>query len=1094
MANSMFRYPTTFESQTMQRNKSLISVLFLGLFICSLLYANQLTIPRIELMPNIPQPFLIRNWKKTTIDYDNFIFNTAKTGTYLPLSKIEPVGTNYPGVAQLMLDTYVGHNSHLKFAEGINVLPAIVGASLVGVDKTSHLGINWVRMAKNYFNLKNGIKLYLNHFNTKTGNDWWYQTMPNVYFFQLYDLYPDADVDFEYHFYSVANRHLESLKALGAKTFPWTTPYMNYRGFDFQTMKPSAETKGLQPESAGAYAWMLYQAYLKSNDIRYLQGTELALDFLQNWDKNPSYELQLPYGVVTAARMNAEQGTNYNLQKFLEWTFSAGYGTTRLWGCIIGKWGGYDVSGLIGEARDNGNDYAFLMNGFQQAAALLPVAKYDKRYARALSKWLLNLTNASRLFYPDELPQRNQQAASYNWSREYDPDACIPFESMKQNWYGVSPCAMGDAVKGGWGLTDLSLYTGSSVGYLASLIENTTVEGIIRLDLNKTDFRGENVFPRYLYFNPYSTEKVISLNLLPGNWKIYDAISEEVLQTNATGQISVSIPPDNVRLLVLYPADRNTLVSGSKLITTNGETIDYQYGYNFSNPLRIKSFSVDTTTVVKGQQMQFYCLPENCNGSVFYEWYVDQQKIAETTTGSYTWQVDVPEGIYQVSCSVNCNDQLIVSSRIKVEVNQTDKSWKVLVKNAISYNTASALTISIDSNGLPYVAYREGGSSGAYNYKLSVLQYKSDSWSPLGGWGIEPAQNPSIVVDKFNIPYVAFHSDRSSRLKVIRYQNTWETVGDYLSSGSVSNVQIECDGANNIWVAYVDISLNNRICVLKYDKVQLKWYQVGLNGVSPDNVTMLRLAVDNMNRPLVALKDVGASNKITVMRLREDAWEMVGSKGFSGIVDESLAIVTDSENNPIVAYSNSEQSKKISVQRFDGRNWNYLKEPTVSASASGNVDLKISKNDLLYLSFRVNTTNKIQVMKFSLDKWSLVGSLDNLLSGSMNNVRLAVNLNNNTVFVGCTSNFKAEVWMYSSENSISAEKSLNEAENSILVRNTGKGAVHISNLNSGSFSIYTSTGTLILVEENHKGDAKLCLSGGVYILRQGKEICKFVVF
>jgi hypothetical protein len=38
------------------------------------------------------------------------------------------------------------------------------------------------------------------------------------------------------------------------------------------------------------------------------------------------------------------------------------------------------------------------MNGFQQAAALAPLPKYDKRYARAIAKWILNLANASRLF------------------------------------------------------------------------------------------------------------------------------------------------------------------------------------------------------------------------------------------------------------------------------------------------------------------------------------------------------------------------------------------------------------------------------------------------------------------------------------------------------------------------------------------------------------------------------------------------------------------------------------------------------------------------------------------------------------------------
>ena len=91
-----------------------------------------------------------------------------------------------------------------------------------------------------------------------------------------------------------------------------------------------------------------------------MQGAELALDFLQSWETNPSYEIQLPYGILTAARMNAVEGTNYNIEKMLNWAFSSGKGTLRGWGTIVGNWNGYDVSGLIGEANDAGNDYAFI--------------------------------------------------------------------------------------------------------------------------------------------------------------------------------------------------------------------------------------------------------------------------------------------------------------------------------------------------------------------------------------------------------------------------------------------------------------------------------------------------------------------------------------------------------------------------------------------------------------------------------------------------------------------------------------------------------------------------------------------------------------
>ena len=83
------------------------------------------------------------------------------------------------------------------------------------------------------------------------------------------------------------------------------------------------------------------------------------LEFLNAYSGNPSYELQLPYGVYAAARINAEMGTRYNIEKMVNWCFNRG--ELRGWGTIVGKWGNYDCSGLVGEANDGGNDYAFAM-------------------------------------------------------------------------------------------------------------------------------------------------------------------------------------------------------------------------------------------------------------------------------------------------------------------------------------------------------------------------------------------------------------------------------------------------------------------------------------------------------------------------------------------------------------------------------------------------------------------------------------------------------------------------------------------------------------------------------------------------------------
>lgn len=662
--------------------------LFLSIFMGTVLLAlaQQVHIPRIDQMPNMPAPYLMRNWKQVAVDYDNFVFDINKTGTYLPLSKISTTsGVNYPALRTIRMDTYVGQNGHGNVAEAINILPAVVGASLVGVDKTAHLNTNWVVKLKDFFNLSNGQNVYLNNYSTTTGNDWWYEVMPNVFFYQLYALYPNADADFNTQFTTIANRELNVLSQLGGTVQPWVAPSMNYRAFNLITGKPNS-TSVPEPETAGSIAWILYQAYIQTGNFNYLQGAELALDFLQGWTTNPSYEIQLPYGIATAARMNAVEGTNYNVDKMLNWTFSSGLNTLRGWGCIKGNWNGYDVSGLIGEANDAGNDYAFSMNGFQHAAALAPVAKYDKRYARAIGKWMLNLANASRLFYANALPQANQEAASYAWSKLYDPNACIPFESMKQNWNGTKPMAMGDALKGGWAATDLSLYSGSSVGYMAGIIEKTNVDGILQIDLNKTDFRGENAFPNYLYFNPTAQTQTIGITLPVGNFDIYDAISETVLKSNASGTTNFSIAADSVRLLVIFPTGKIPVQKGRfKLV--DGHVIDYHTAYDYSSLLRIKTFSATDTLVQKLGTVTLNCMPENAKTSnLSFQWFQGNTLVATTSAGSYTWTAPATPGIYQLQCKLSENNDTVTSGSISIRV--VDKLTVIPVISAITFQSS----------------------------------------------------------------------------------------------------------------------------------------------------------------------------------------------------------------------------------------------------------------------------------------------------------------------------------------------------------------------------------------------------------------------
>ncbi len=617
---------------------------------------GQLSIPRISQMPDLPAPLLIRDWKTVAHDYDSYVFNLDKTGQYLPLSRLGTAGQfNYPGNIPLFLDSYVGADDHLNQAEAINIMPAIIGASLTGIDKSNQNGTNWVAKAKDFFNLNNAQNVYLNNYSTTSGNDWWYDVMPNVYFYQLRSLYPAAAPEFNNQFTTVADRWLYCISQLGGSTTPWTNPYMNYRAFNLSTGLPL--TTGVpEPEAAGSIAWLLYNAYKETGNRKYFEGAQLGMDFLAGFGSNPSYELQLSYGTIAAARMNAVEGSNYPLQKLLDWCFNRG--NLRGWGSIVGTWGGYDVSGLIGEANDSGNDYAFIMNGFQQVAALAPLPKYDKRYARTLAKWILNITNASRLFYWNALPQSQQD--SYAWASANDPTACIPHESMKQLWLGKTPFATGDAIGGGWAATNLSLYSGSGVGYLAAVTQATNVPGILQIDLNKTDFYGDTELPAYLYYNPTSGSKQVNLDLPAGTYGVYDAITETILSAAASGSTLITIPAGEVRLIRLYLSGQVPAAHNGKLYSGNA-ILDYHYQYDFSENLRIKSLSTDHNPVIVNSAYTAFCEPGNIpSGSqVQFEWFLDDVLI----TGLNQSQVQLtapatPSPQAVLRCRISSNGQV----------------------------------------------------------------------------------------------------------------------------------------------------------------------------------------------------------------------------------------------------------------------------------------------------------------------------------------------------------------------------------------------------------------------------------------------------
>ena len=372
------------------------------------------------------------------------------------------------------------------------------------------------------------------------------------------------------------------------------------------------------------------------------------MEELNAYTVNPAYELQMAYGAYLAARMNAETGTTFDVVKMVNWCFDVS--PIRSWGATVGTWGGYDCAGLIGEI--NGvNDYAFAMNTFEQVGALVPLVRYDPRFARAIGKWVLNAANASRLFYGDHLPDVNQD--SRIWTKANDPQSVVAHEALKQRGpASVSPYATGDAIAGGWAPTNLSLYSSSHAGILGAIIDTTEVRGVLKLDLLVTDYFHGPAYPSSLLFNPDSVAHAVQLQVGTASADVYDAVSKTFIAQGVTGLASVTVPAREAVVAVVTPAG-GTVTYDEERMLVNGVVVDYRSAHTPVNHRpRIKGMGASPALLYLGGSTTLHCTGTDRDGDTLtYRW----TPAAGVLTGSgavVSWNVPSVNGIYRITCTV----------------------------------------------------------------------------------------------------------------------------------------------------------------------------------------------------------------------------------------------------------------------------------------------------------------------------------------------------------------------------------------------------------------------------------------------------------
>lgn len=544
---------------------------------------QQLPIARVDLMPAIPSPYKMLDWKEKAIQYDQYVFNTKHSGQYLPFLWIDSTKRNFAqntfGLFTVIGDVRQGRNGSVEFHEALNSMGALLSAGLVGIDKTNQNDLNYVKMSQNYFNTENGWNIMMNNTHPSVallgggyGRDWWYDVFPNVLYYAVCDLYPHVP-------------RADSLQRIIAEQFYKADSVLDgnydYSFFDYRQMKGVVNNIPLQQDVAAGHAYVLYNAYQKFGDEKYLEGAMSAMNAYNSQTESRFYEVLMPFGALMGAKLNARQHTTYDVQKFLNWTFDgckAADGRTG-WGVIAERWGEYDVHGLQGSITDGGG-YAFLMNSFDLAWPLVPMVKYDPRYALTIGKWMLNVSNAARLFYPYEIDDAHQWLPD---QKEITKNV-IAYEGLRKSddygkelLKGVSPVAIGDGPKWVQGQPQesmFSLYSSSQVGIFGAIIQKTNVEGILQLDCNATDFYEENTYPTYLYYNPHPEAKQVSITLTHESVDLYDVITQQFLTKDGSNEALFTMPPASAQLIVVLPAGSKPERKGNS-IQVNEKVIAY---------------------------------------------------------------------------------------------------------------------------------------------------------------------------------------------------------------------------------------------------------------------------------------------------------------------------------------------------------------------------------------------------------------------------------------------------------------------------------------------------------------------------------------
>ncbi|MGL4335856.1 MAG: hypothetical protein ACRCST_03105 [Turicibacter sp.] len=489
-------------------------------------------------LPTIPENYQYIDMYGMAKQYNTMLFDFETYGLgYTERSYYNTSGESFG------LLTYAGEEVDLTKSQAMNAIAALISAYLINPDSVSTEQLEkYVQMVQTYYNIENGEGIILNYPTTRSNElSFWEQIYPSILYFMLMDRYeptPDSDAILK----NTADRWHDVVMNLGGKEGKVD---FSYTGYDFKNEEPFDNGEWIEPSAAGGVALLEYFAYAKFKDPKYMKATKLCMDYMEEFRRNPGYEVLYLYLPFLSARLNALERGKYDTAKYMDWVFNL-TDIRQNHGMILSEFG----TGLIGDPTLYGGT-AQSFPSLVAPSALVPMLKYDQRYAKEIGRYLLHFTNSINLFYAQNLEQANQ--TNYEESKEYHH--LIPYESVNKKGEPMGPYGTGTAD----GSTNLSILSGSFLGLIGAMIEESNVPGILKVNLNTNDYYvdEETDYPMYLIYNPYEEEHVVKYEIeSDGEVSLYDTVSQKFVAERVTGVQEVTLKANNAVILMEIPSEK----------------------------------------------------------------------------------------------------------------------------------------------------------------------------------------------------------------------------------------------------------------------------------------------------------------------------------------------------------------------------------------------------------------------------------------------------------------------------------------------------------------------------------------------------------